>query len=57
MQVRCRELADKEVELNAREAYIKKKENEYFMSPCSSDKVILTAICIEVFLCIISLYL
>ena len=46
IQVRCRELADKEVELNAREAYIKKKEHEYFMAPCSSDKVTPTAICI-----------
>ena len=39
IQVRCRELADKEVELNVREAYIKKKEHEYFLPPCSADKV------------------
>eukprot|EP00800_Vazella_pourtalesii_P016498 TRINITY_DN4779_c0_g1_i1.p1 TRINITY_DN4779_c0_g1~~TRINITY_DN4779_c0_g1_i1.p1 ORF type:complete len:355 (-),score=88.89 TRINITY_DN4779_c0_g1_i1:560-1624(-) len=39
IQVRSRELADKEVELNVREAYIKKKEDEYFMNP-SSDKML-----------------
>ncbi|KAI6650482.1 hypothetical protein LOD99_7534 [Oopsacas minuta] len=41
IQARSRELADKEVELNVREAYIKKKENEYYMSPhASSDKIL-----------------
>ena len=46
LQVRCKELAEKEEELNMREAYIKQKESDYFIDPNSStDKVEYLDIC------------